>query len=433
MLIAYSKMEVVVSEVLLHLANNRADIINRSEPTPQKQLPKKSDDIVVIRVYGTLFSKSSAIGSSGAVSYGNINDSIEWAVMDGAKIILFDIASWGGEVPGLIALCNTIKQLPQRGVKTVGFSDSQATSAAFALLVSCQKSYVTETTHVASIGSICTLFSQAEADKEEGQSYEIVRSRKHKALYNPHETLSKEVIQMAQDRLNVLDTQFAEWVVSCTGVAMSVIDKLDGDDIFGKQAFELNLVTGLVTNERDVLALINADAITIDNENAEEEDIMSDKVNDSSSMAALTALLTAKERSISELTEQLSQAKAGIDATKAGAIKDERARIVGILNTTASLSIPIESPSVSRLVNTGVALEDAHSVLVTLKEGMDMANPVQASSSMGDITASLNLNRPFAGQSMNQASADEVMRTLHSVGNVETALDWGKVFNSRGA
>ena len=68
------------------------------------------------------------------------------------------------------------------------------TSAAYAIGSAAQQVYATESSTVGSIGVIMSLVDVTEADKANGYSYTILRSKEDKAIYNPHEQISSAVI-----------------------------------------------------------------------------------------------------------------------------------------------------------------------------------------------------------------------------------------------
>lgn len=267
--IEQSKLEVLTSEVFIKLMLD-ASQLDRSEPTPPTVCDcKPPKNTVVIPVHNSLVNKNGA-GASGVTSYSGIRNRINGIIMQNMgnseeaeeKIenIIFDISSGGGESAGNFPLTDLIKSLPTKyGIKTYAFSDSTAASAAYAIMAACEKAYCVDTANIGSIGTIMSLIDVTKADEKNGVKYTILRSKEHKAGYNPHEVASEEVINEAQALLKVWDDKFNSLMLSYRPkLTMETLTKLDGRTVTGVEAVELGLADKIVETIEDVFSELHS-------------------------------------------------------------------------------------------------------------------------------------------------------------------------------
>lgn len=259
--IEYSKLDILTSEVFIKMMVN-SELIDRSQSTPESKVSSDlhiPNNTVIIPVHGSLVNKNGA-GSSGITSYSSIRRQIISAIDEGAKNIVFDISSGGGESAGNFALTDLIHSLPSKyGITTYGFTDSTAASAAYAILSATQNTYAVDTATVGSIGTIMSLVDVTEADKKAGVSYKILRSKDNKATYNPHEKISAKVISDATTLLKVWDDKFNNIVNKYRPMlSLETITALDGKTVPALEGQKIGLVDNIVSSIEDVFAVINS-------------------------------------------------------------------------------------------------------------------------------------------------------------------------------
>ncbi len=252
--ISSDKLHIINSNVVLKLI--AGEEVDNSMATPAVAEPEAKNELAIIHIHGTLVGKGTGAGASGMRSYASIKRNLDWAIAEGHTNILLDIASCGGEVSGLFPLTDYINSL--KGVNIYGFTDSEATSAAYAILAACKKVYVTDLAQVASIGIIASLIDLTAQDKEKGVKYEIIRSKDSKALYNPHETISKEVLASFTEHVMEADAKFdASMVKYRKKLTVEGIKELDGKCVSGSAAVSLGLADYLVSGIDEVISKLS--------------------------------------------------------------------------------------------------------------------------------------------------------------------------------
>ena len=352
--LSQDKLEIISSNVTLKLLAGETIPTGVAEPTTKKPAPKC--DIAVISVFDSLVSKGGA-GESGFTSYEGIKSKVQYAIAQGASKLLFYIDSPGGEVAGLFGLSSYIASLPSTyGVETVAFTDGYMTSAAYAIGSAAQQVYATESSNVGSIGVIMSLVDVTEADKQDGYSYTILRSKSEKAVYNPHEQITSAVIDKYTAILNELDTLFnAEVAKNRPNLSVEDIVNMKADSFLGNKALELGLIDGIVTSMDEVL------------------NITTQQRGIDMNLEELKAQLSAKETEVATL-------KASLATSVTDAIKAERTRCLDILTAGASLKITAEQ--VTKRISAGTSKEDSLDVFTAIAEAIGMNTAIDTATEM---------------------------------------------------
>lgn len=349
----------------------------------------------IINVFGSLVAKNGA-GASGITSYQRIATQISNAVQLGNKKLYFYIDSLGGEVAGIFGLSNFIASLPAKyGVQTFGFTDGAATSAAYEILAATQHVYAMPSSSLGSIGVLMALFNVTEADKKDGIHYTILRSKEQKALLNPHEGLSDEVIAEAKQKLQIYDRLFNESVHSHRPkVTLDVINALKGASVLGEEAKTLHLVDELVGSFDELLSLT--------------------KTTTSSNFYFSSGVQTAM--TLEELMAENIKLKAELETLKTNTklietsvLAAERERVTGIL--TAATTLNIKMAAVEKRIKGGTSVEEATEIFTELAEATQANNPSPKPTNLQDNTPNGADLQSIFGQAL---QANAATKTLFS-------------------
>jgi len=349
----------------------------------------------IINVFGSLVAKNGA-GASGVTSYQRIASQITNAVQLGNKKLYFYVDSLGGEVAGLFGLSNFIASLPAKyGVQTFGFTDGAATSAAYEILAATQNVYAMPSSSLGSIGVIMSLFNVTEADKKDGITYTILRSKEQKALFNPHEGLSDEVIADANRKLLTYDRIFNESVHSHRSkVTFDVIDALKGASVLGEEAKTLHLIDGLVSSFDELLSLTKTTT--------------SSKFYFSSGAPTAMTLEELMAENI-KLKAELDTLKANTKLTETSILAAERERVAGIL--TAASTLNIKMSAVEKRIKSGTSVEEATDIFTELAEVAQTNNPSPKPINLHDNTPTGGDLQSMFGQALKNTDTTKTLFT----------------------
>jgi ClpP class serine protease len=378
--ISQDKLSIITSNVVLPLVQG-----NTINSLPEEQIQERQPIQGMVTVFDSLVAKNGG-GDSGSTSYYNIQQQVKYLIESGCTNINFYIDSPGGEVAGLFGLCSFISSLPTKyGITTRGFTDGSATSAAFAILSSCQERYATEGANLASIGVIMTLMDVTEADKKEGVKYTFLRSKEEKALFNPHETMDVELIKELTTVLMAKDKIFNNFIVNATGVSEQVIKDLKGKVILADEALKLNLITGIVSSFDEFSSMSDI---------SKKKSLT--KGNNAMTLEEALVQLSAKET-------ELQATKAQVSLEIAKAKNEEKERCLTIIEAASTFMLP--SSAAVKSIKSNASTEQTLMMFEIIKESQQIGNPVTGSVNL-QPTANVNINESLTTQQLIDKAAD---------------------------
>ena len=396
LLIEPSKLDVISSKVGLRLISGQ-EVDSGSIVGTFKDLPSPPK-IGIIKITGTLVSKNGT-GDSGSLSYesimGQINTLMEYGVNSiafledfdkqllkknnpGIYKILFYIDSPGGEANGNFPLTDFIHSLPTKyGIQTVAFSDGMLTSGAYSIGAACQKVLITNSTTTGSVAAIMSLIDMTKADADEGVSYTILRSLEQKATYNPHESLTSDVIETQKNKLDQTSDLFLANISRYRPqLSVEKLKELKGASFFGQEAISLFLADKVVSSLDEVITLE-----TIPN-----------------------SIGTPMPQTLEELNANLAQARLDIASLKAElndkvkvAIIEERQRSLAIINAGATFSMSTDQ--VIKMVEKGRSAEDTRDLFADSAEVRGIITAIN--------TIAITQQTPALQEKINQQIADK--------------------------
>jgi signal peptide peptidase SppA len=211
-----------------------------SQPSSDTSTYVTQDGICVIPIEGTLLKKASGLDAmSGCTSYESITTDFTMALnKPEVKGIMLQIDSGGGEVSGMLDLCDLI--VASRGKKPIfAAADDMAASAAYAIACCADKVYVTRTGEVGSIGVVVCLTDQREADKKAGVKYEFIIGGTKKVDGNPHVGLSEDARATIQGEVDEVRDMFVSLVAKNRNKTQKAIAGTEAGTFFGANAVPL--------------------------------------------------------------------------------------------------------------------------------------------------------------------------------------------------
>jgi len=396
--ISQAKFDVISSNVGIKLLTN--ETIDSIEPTVRTKVPN-GPEVSVINVFDSLVAKN-GLGASGHTSYESIKNQIDQAIQAKSKSIIFNIASPGGEVNGLFALTDFINSLPkEHGISTSAVIDGSGTSAAYAIASATQKIHATETSIIGSIASIIGLVDQTKLDENMGVKHYILRSKGKKALGNPHEEVTKDVLAKYENLLAEVDTIFNTKVNNYRpNLSINDIIKLEGNDFLAEEAKKLGLIDSIVTSIDDVTKLY--------------------RKNKSITLTTTKGMTMTLEEALAknlELSSELAEVKAERDLAAKQAAKEEQARILGILKASDTLNL--DSGIAIKRIKAGTSVEESTSLFEDIAEAVQKANAVDTAA---PVTATINKDTVADGPEDFLASIDSAIDALDKQ---DESVTWG--------
>lgn len=358
-----SKIDIITSNVTipLLLGENPND-----EDVKSKQRLENSTKIPIVEIFGSLVSKNGA-GMSGYMGYSERQRGILRLIEQGYKTIGFYVGSHGGEAGGLFGFTDFIANLPKKyGVSTFSFTDDYATSAAYAILVSTQRSYATSTAFIASIGAVMSLIDATKADKKQGLKYHILRSKETKALGNPHEVVTAEILKGFETKLMAMDAIFNQKVLEYkTNLGLSAIIQTKGDSFIAGDALELGLIDEIVTSLDEVVEI---ESKNLSKKSKPRKQTSLTNFGVSMTEEELEQKLEVAQTKIATCNAEIATLKAENAQSQADATTAERTRCVAVLKSGETLKISTEQ--VNKRILAGTTEADSLDIFTAIAEAV---------------------------------------------------------------
>lgn len=204
----------------------------------------------VIKVRDVLTAEDDWAGTS----YASIRNAIDGAISKGAKEIVFDIDSPGGEVKGLFGLASKIADLRTRGIKTMAVVNESAYSAAYLLASAADRVVMARSGGVGSIGVIAAHLDVSGWDALNGLKWTVVSAGKYKDLLNPHRPVDESDIAYMRERVDGLYEMLVSRIAAYRKLDPGFVKDLGARLYHGDDAVKVGLVDEVLD---DVAAIIS--------------------------------------------------------------------------------------------------------------------------------------------------------------------------------
>lgn len=212
--------------------------------------PRAAGNIAVIPLIGPIQQREDIWTRYGfAVSADAFARQVQQAVADpSVKAIILDVDSPGGIMSGVPEASDAIFRA--RGSKPiVAVSNSLMASAAYWIASSADEVVATPSSYTGSIGAWIMLVDETAAWESMGVKIQMVKAGKYKAIGNPYEPLTDEVVQRFQARVDAGYAMFVNAVARNRGVSAAAVRAGygEGDVLMAADAKAAGLVDRVAT------------------------------------------------------------------------------------------------------------------------------------------------------------------------------------------
>jgi len=205
--------------------------------------------VAFIKVDGALTYKPQRMMCSpeGTSYLGLIQQTAE-AIQAGAKTIVFEHSSGGGQALNCFSTANEVRRmLTEAGVRSYSYIDEGSFSASYAWACIADEVIIQPEASCGSIGCICALIDNSKALEQEGLKRVVISSTPGKSPYAEDGSFSKEFLAKMQEDVTRLGNKFAEHVSFYTGLAVDDILAMDAQTFNAEKALEIGLVNKIMT------------------------------------------------------------------------------------------------------------------------------------------------------------------------------------------
>lgn len=213
----------------------------------------KHGSLAIITIRGIIGNELTELEKMmGCVDVDDVEEMLEDCERDPAiKHILFVYNSPGGTVTGVPELANRIAACKKH---TIGYTRSQACSAAFWCMSQCDDVYASGSSTVGSIGVYIAFLNESKAYEMEGYSMEVISAGWAKAAGFPGTNMSPEQKNLLLSGVNSTHNQFQTAIQRKRTLAD--VKDMQGQCWSGTEAAAKMLITGIKDTLDDVLKTI---------------------------------------------------------------------------------------------------------------------------------------------------------------------------------
>lgn len=209
------------------------------------------EDVAIIPIHGSLTYEKTFLGAlCGMSSYQELLEMTEEAIELGAKTIVFDVDSGGGQAYSMISTANAIrKRADEAGVKIISYVDGMSASAAYGLSVISDEIITHPDARVGSVGVLIRLVNDSEAQKKEGLKTTYITSADSKVPLDDEGYFKKDFLEELQQEVNDLHVEFATHVASYRGMSLEQVNNTQAKVFSSSKALEIGFVDAVMEHD----------------------------------------------------------------------------------------------------------------------------------------------------------------------------------------
>jgi len=257
----YNKPLLIVQEALtpiLDYLENRDQSLSAieaaiaSDDSKRYSQPTIAETVAVIPIHGSLSYEKTWMGAMcGMSSYQQILEDVEMVIDQGAKTIVLDQHSGGGEAYGCFETANAIRsRANDAGVRIIAYVDGTSASASYALSSIADEIISNPASSIGSVGVLINLLDQSDAMKKAGYAQIFITSAKSKVPYDKEGKFKQEFLDKLQVDVDTLHLEFLEHVASYRPMTTSEINNLEAQVFNAKEAMSLGLIDKIMTHDQ---------------------------------------------------------------------------------------------------------------------------------------------------------------------------------------
>lgn len=257
----YNKPHLITADafnVVLDYLESRNDVgivkanWREDEAPAQEDIRPRAGGVGVLRVDGSLTYKPlmTMCGEVGT-SYQSLVAQVEEMAESGVKTVVMEVTSGGGEAGHCFETAREIRELcDDYGINLIGYADTYAASAAYALIAVCDEVIANPSASLGSIGCVVALMDTSKAMQMAGLKRIFVTSGESKVPFAEDGSFKKEFLEEIQEEVDRLNNEFAEHVSFYTGIPVDDIKSLEAKMFSAEDAVGRGLANRVMTTRQ---------------------------------------------------------------------------------------------------------------------------------------------------------------------------------------
>lgn len=185
-----------------------------------------------------------------SASYQQIKEEFDAMLALGAKTVVFDCDSPGGEAYGCFETAAYLrKTADENGVKLVGYVDGMAASAAYGLMAAMHEVVMNPMAEAGSIGVVVQLMNTSKMEKSLGIERQYIYAGDSKVPFDEEGSFTKEFLADIQSRVDSLYQEFIGHVAEMRGIDRDSVKQTQAKVFSANKSVELGLADEIMTRE----------------------------------------------------------------------------------------------------------------------------------------------------------------------------------------
>jgi protease-4 len=186
-------------------------------------------------------------------SYQSLVASVEDMAANGVRTIVMEVNSGGGEASHVFQACEDIRAIcDEHGIKLIGYADTMAASAAYALISICDEVVANPSASLGSIGCVVALMDASKAYEQAGLKRIFITSGDNKVPFAEDGSFKESFLADIQESVDKLNAEFTAHVSKFTGLSAKEIVDFQAKVFDAEEAAKLGLANKLMTNKQFV-------------------------------------------------------------------------------------------------------------------------------------------------------------------------------------
>lgn len=247
-LVTQEQFEIV--EQYLEKRNQGIALDSNSSGTKSEDTFGVKDGIGFLSIHGPLTYKPVVtLCGDGGTNYQGLYEEAEKLVNAGAKTIVLDVSSGGGEAYACFDYAMEVRRLAtDNNVKLIAYVEKLAASAAYAWTCIADEIICNPQAEVGSIGVVVSLMNSNEAMKKEGYKRTFITAGASKVPFDGEGEFRKEFLDDLQAKVDALYVGFVDHVALNLGISEEAVKATEAKTFLPEKALEIGLIDKVMTD-----------------------------------------------------------------------------------------------------------------------------------------------------------------------------------------
>lgn len=232
------------------LVDLKVDVVKRDKVNKDTVEYNSDTGVGVISIDGSLtYLTYQGICGDAGVSYKGIKAQFDYLVEAGARVILLDQNSNGGEAYMAFETAREMRKVAdEKGIRLISYVDGGSFSASYVFSAICHEVIVNPQGEVGSIGVVVGLVNTNKAEKDRGVERTYIYSGESKIPFDADGGFDEAWLSDIQGKVDTLYGVFLDHVIEYRGLSKETLLKIGARTFLGADAINLGLADKTMTH-----------------------------------------------------------------------------------------------------------------------------------------------------------------------------------------